>query len=512
MSAKTEMQNLVDKDPVLKAFLSPTQPKNDSSFNNSNEWVALETNLNTLENMEWTTARQLTENYPSAIAFLIVKKYNAAQSKEIFNALKGTSSTSNASQPPIHIDVNGDLTIQNMLVGGKNGTTIKSRYTPDRISGGSAPVIHSDYIKNNMFSWSESYYMSTNCKYILIKRSGNSESTAKYVLVFNPIHSYNFKRYYQYAIINNDVASSGIFNSNTEMRKSVIKYCNALVVPGRFDIKYHSGISGQKPDVYLDPLCGALVDDETTRLNKFYTTNITSWYYRNKFYNSNDIGKKFTDYIREISVTRELNRPFTCQENIAGVSQSPVTLYKLLRLLGQTSKQSETFLYDLAIYTNNPDKIPRSLNDFDKDSIPECSSKTAINICEINIYASGAVYNNNFSSCKSEIDTKNELNALANNSPITSGGGSGGSGGSGSEPGPRFVEDKTNKGKEDKNKSEESYKYIIIGVIILVVIIILGFILFGTFSTKVPTALPAIVPTTVPTVSSITTAFGKLFN
>jgi hypothetical protein len=151
MSAKTEMTNLEIKDPVLKAFLSSTQPRNDSSFNNFNEWVTLETNLNTLENMEWTTPRQLTENNPGAISFLIVKKYNAAQSKDIFNALKGTSSTSNASQPPIHIDGNGDLTIQDMLVGGQNGTTIKSRNTPNRKPGVSPPIIHSDYIKNNMF-------------------------------------------------------------------------------------------------------------------------------------------------------------------------------------------------------------------------------------------------------------------------------------------------------------------------------------------------------------------------
>jgi hypothetical protein len=486
MNQKTvEMANLERKDPVLRAFVSLAQPKtDDANVNRANMWVTLKTNTFSLKNMDWTTPRELKNNKPDNLSFLLIKKFDASSSILIYNALNSTQSPD--SLPRITIDNNGDVTVGGREVG-KNGITKYSRTdgrsrTPVSISSDIDP----DYIKNNMISWSTTYYMSTNSKYIIVN---TNDKVPDYVMVLNPLHTYNFKKYYRNAIINKNVKRSGVFE-NSQLHEAVVKYCNALVVPGRFNIRYHSGVSGQKPDVYLDPVCGALVDNNTARLNRFYVTNVTSWYYRNKFYVDNAIGKKFIDHIEQISESRELNRSFTCQDYWSATS-GPVTLYTLLSGLNQMSVNSETFLYDLAIFTNTPDATKTSVNDFDVSRIPQCSPKTDIKVCEINIYASGDVMNNNISSCTPNAltDVKKQLDAIGGNAIISTGG----------------VEESESKGEKDK---ENSYKYIIIGLVILVVIIILGFILFGTSSSVVPAAVPA----SVPVVSNITAAFGKLFN
>jgi YHS domain-containing protein len=494
---KTDMQNLVDKDPVLKAFVSTDQPETPAAhYNRSNTWITLWTNKFNLENMEWNRTRELKETKDFKVSFLVVKKFDISSSSLIFNALK--PSPEPTTSPPIIINKDGDVSIGGTAIG-ENGTTKYSRNTAGR--NRPAPFsgqIDKTYIENNMVSWSTALYMSTDSKYILI----NTDDKAKvpsYVMVLNPLHSYNFKLYYRLAILNGNVKESGVFYENTPLRDAVVKYCNALVIPGKYNIRYHSGVSGQKPLVYVDPVCGVLVDDKTARFNKFYSTNITSWYYRNRFFNNNELGKKFTEYIEKITEERDQNRSFTCQENISSTS-GPVTLYKLLKRFDQISKNSETFLFDLAIYANTTTDNIEKMADFDVSRVPTCVPRRAINVCEVNIYAAGDVINNQINNCAQDdtSDFKKQLDAIGGNARIPADNGRSGGG-------PKIV------GKDKEN----SYKYIIIGIVILVVIIILGFILFGTSSAAVPAAVPAAVQSAVPAavqaVSNVTAAFGNLF-
>ena len=394
MTDAEETEALLNSDPILYTFINGINPVVE---NTKTSWKIFKTSL--LENLRSgipTTKASVDFSRPHDIALYTIQEFTLAQSRKIKSQL-----TSKQTFPSIEIDNYGRVTVGSDRFPSPVGTVLdelkkynKINLTPDRAT----TIIPADYIKNNMYSWSENFFISTNLKYILVY----DDSTSKYYTCINPLHSRGFKKYYKLNILNNNDPAfdyGAAFKEDTPAMKAITRYCNAFIVDGQYDIK-QTGTIEHKPRVYLDPFCGLLIDKKTQQLNRHYNTNIVSYYYKNAFFKDQSIGKKLTDLIFK-TYNEEINQ-FTCTDSR---SDSPFTLASQLKLWD--NGYSDSFLYEYSSVASHGRKNTQYPSNKDLfNTIPDCPAPDRYT-CAITIIAKTVESTTNTTNCgKANSDQK----------------------------------------------------------------------------------------------------------
>ena len=387
MTDAEETEALLNSDPILYTFINRRNPVVTST---KTPWKLFKTSWT--ENLKSIPTTKVREDFSRQdnIALYTIQEFNSVQSKKIKSQL-----TSKQTFPSIEIDNYGRV-----KVGGEQFPspvdTVLDKLKKDKkitLTEDKAPTtIPDSYIRNNMYSWSENFFISTNLKYILVY----DDSESKYYTCINPLHSRGFKNYYKLNILKNQDSAfdyGAAFKEDTPAMRAITGYCNAFIVDGQYDIK-QTGAIEQKPRVYLDPFCGLLIDKKTQQLNRHYNTNIVSYYYKNAFFKDQSIGKKLTDLIFE-TYDKEGIQQFTCPDTRNG---SPYTLASGLKLLDD--KYNDSFLWEYASVAAHGRHIggqnSGNINLF--NTVPDCPTPNVYN-CAITLIAKTIETTTNTTNC-----------------------------------------------------------------------------------------------------------------
>jgi len=376
----TITDELLKSDPILYAFINRINPDVSNAIS---PWKTFKTS--TIENLATVNipTKASTKNFEKSdnISLYCIQEFTVDQSKQIKEQLK-----SNENVPNIEFDDYGKIKVAGTEFSSPIDTALEKMVRGNKISKNSKSIsrnVSQEFVKNNKYSWSEDYFISKDLKYILIY----DINKLKYYTFINPLHSRGFKKYYKYNIsrLSNSTFDYGAaFSSNSLEMKAITGYCNAFIVEGKTTVS-QVGARQKKPQVYLDPFCGILIDRNTAALNRHFNTNIVSYWYKNGFFRSQDIANNFTRLIFEMYEKEVL--PFTCTDQTRG---SSFTYGKEANLWDPSS---DSFLYEYAAVANNNVTRPTSWDDSSIFVIAGCPKRNSIT-CATTLFAYGNIASN----------------------------------------------------------------------------------------------------------------------
>ena len=379
MTDAEKTEALLKSDPILYAFINGINPDVSNAIS---PWKTFKTsNRENLEIKDIPT-KASTKNFenPDAISLYCIQEFTVEQSKKINEQLKSKENV-----PSIEFNDYGKIKVANTEFLSPVDTALDKLGSNNKISkksNSTSGLVSKNFVINNKYSWSENYFISKDLKYLLIY----DNKKLQYYTFINPLHSRGFKNYYKYNISRLFDASfdyGAAFRSNSKEMEAITGYCNAFIVEGKTEVS-QPGARPKKPLIYLDPFCGILIDKNTAALNRHFNTNIVSYWYKNGFFRSQDIAKKFTELIFEMYEGDVF--PFTCQDQHTG------SWY----VLGQEAKlfdiASDSFLYEYAAVANNNTNGPTSWTPsiFNGVGCPQRNSIT----CATTLFAYGSITDN----------------------------------------------------------------------------------------------------------------------
>jgi len=288
---------------------------------------------------------------------------------------------------------------------------------------------------------SQQFFMSHNGKYIVYtpKKVGNTPSRATpatgsmsmqsytaagrpiYYLLYNPIHSHDFSRFYRLLLeansppttVNRTIYSDdyGGYSKNTALvvtgktsleqmniqpfRILMARYCNA------FKIKSNFMSNGRKSEIYLDPVCSLALDEETAQLcsilGKNYTQECLTYDYWAKTTASTssqidlDNGSNGISILLDSPLVTALSHTWACDTH---TSSEEKTVVKWLKRSGILGNSSYSFINSMAnavaqdfgkSWVENTNRVPINyvLGDDNKIQLAACApiSVGDITIC-----------------------------------------------------------------------------------------------------------------------------------
>jgi len=487
-----------ESDPVLDCFLTGSTPK---GVNYSMYWIPVNTNNYSLANMKLgNTGAPDSVKIDSTVRYLVIKVYDLAETDKISKALQtGDISISDYGtikygSTVIHTGLYDALpeAIKQKEIGGS--TNLNSGTSID------------EYRAKNIYNFDKNMALSKNHKYILYRPKNQQGDADRYYLLINPLYTKSFQKYYRQLYIDKNTDNTALPPAGSDMRKAIIKHCNAFTIKGKATSrdsafisagKAAGGVNDSNPEIYLDPFCAVMVDNNTARLNFTYKTSVTSSWYKDGFFQNDVIRNQLIGSIVNIAEsTFEL--PFSCDN----ANQQSITLLKYYQ--SQMSTDS-SFVRDYINATKaksntTTDNPYKTQNDFDSKIEPGCPP-VALTECSITQFAYSDIVNSpNFISCG------------ADGKPVvpTDGGGDGGGGDGGDGGGDGGGDNKPKVPPEEKTPSGynpykpykpstekppdsiETFKkyifdmyeenplmiYIILGAVLIFIILVLYFILF----------------------------------
>ena len=468
------IENLLKSDPILNAFITGKIPTTSGS---TLSWIVVPTSdtENLADgNIDLVRAKSDFDKRTS-IALYVLKEFNQTESIAIKRELELPGNLF----PRIKIDYYGgtthgqtDTSSPSDLAEKFKGLKLKGKINftiPQTLN-----TVESNYIDRNMYSWSSKFFISTSLKYILYYNTNNN----KYYLCVNPLHSRGFKEYYKLKI--DDINSidqlmdyGAAFRKNTPEMIAITKYCNAFTLTGKKRVADAEALyNANGPEIYLDPFCGVLIDKNTAALNRYYNTNITSYYYKNRFFKTQKVAKEMVKLITDLYNGSGGSIPFACPVN-------DISLYSLGNSLGVLSDSTDSFLNEygnLSInkFTNKSDKFTK--NDCGRPNVTNC---TVLYIADV---VSGSNTTQECGSKSPAVDDfiKKREEALANAGPTDN-----------PPPLTENVVKLPNKlGDSDKNDFLDFFKnldktYLVIGIVVIAVILLL-LVLFNTSTSASP--------------------------
>ena len=376
----TNTDKLLKSDPILYAFINGINPDVSSAIS---PWKTFKTS--TRENLATVDipTKASTKNFekPDNISLYCIQEFNVEQSKKINEQLK-----SNQLIPSIEFDDYGKIKVANTEFPSPVDTALNKLVSNNKISKNSTSssrTVSQKFVENNKYSWSEDYFISKDLKYILIY----DIKKLQYYTFINPLHSRGFKNYYKYNIsrlTDTDFDYGAAFRSDFPEMKAITGYCNAFIVEGKYPVS-QTGARQKKPQIYLDPFCGILIDKNTAALNRHFNSNIVSYWYKNGFFRSQDIAKTFTGLIFEMYEKDVF--PFTCPDQTRG------STYTLGRDANVWDTSSDSFLYEYAAVANNNANKSTSWGDTSLFVIGPCPQRNSIT-CATTLFAYGNIEDN----------------------------------------------------------------------------------------------------------------------
>ena len=303
-----QINALLKKDLPLSALITSSNT-NDSKYLPGNQggnlvqkWVSIKSTTSTMEQ----TKNDVT------VVFLAVKTYNTEQTAQIKKAL--TESLNNdEKQCPIKISSNGTILFVN------TNSIIINESIPSSGKEKNWDVIDDYYYNHNILSWDSKKVISSSLRYILWL----NEDEKSYLLLYNPIHRTSFRNYYIQSLRGGGIDIDGLPVPDSQIYNAITGYCNAFIVKGKA-VTSGPTMTAQKPEIYLDPFCGIIMDRISYILNTALDNSITSDWYKNHYWQDNKVKDALIDFYTNRFKLDGNFKSFQC----SGIRGDKYSLYK----------------------------------------------------------------------------------------------------------------------------------------------------------------------------------------
>ena len=274
-----QINALLKKDLPLSALITSSNT-NDSKYLPGNQggnlvqkWVSIKSTTSTMEQ----TTNDVT------VVFLAVKTYNTEQTAQIKKALS-ESLNNDEKQCPIKISSNGTILF-------KNNEKIINESIPSSGKEKNWDDIDDNYYSINILSWDSEKVISSSLRYILWL----NEDKKSYSLLYNPIHRTSFRNYYIQSLRGGGIDIDGLPVPDSQIYNAITGYCNAFIVKGKA-VTSGPTTTAQKPEIYLDPFCGIIMDRISYILNTTLNNSITSDWYKKHYWQDNKVKDALIDF------------------------------------------------------------------------------------------------------------------------------------------------------------------------------------------------------------------------
>jgi len=416
---KDEIETLINSDATLKNMVLPINPvvRNDADNISPFQWLKIQT----------TESDYSDRNYPAKqINFLIVKIYTPEQSAVIETAITSEDSS-------LVFSKKGDLKAGRNVIVNESASTVDSNRRYVTLNDSHQTIDFRDlvvpHLEVDLYGYSKNVVFNPDLTYILYRLPSNGT----YVLLYNPLHRKNFKKFYK--LLHEygtqiDTYGYGLTESirigtqDFSYRSFIRRYCNSFVVDSR---KKNKGLGAKNSvgKIYADPFCAIMIDYKQAMLNSYFVSNIVESYYYSSYWSKPATRDEIVSMVAEL--TRTNSTSWACNK-----STTPINSYSFIREM----TNNDSFIEYLAKININGHENPNvKLSNLDQAN-PVCSKPTVIQ-CVIAAISAGDIRDTTLqcpedAAMKRIIDESKRRIGSGGSGSGGSGSGGSGSGGSGS--------------------------------------------------------------------------------
>ena len=459
----TEINNLVNSDATLKNLVTVTTPTPLTQSNKNMNWFQIQT-----DESDYSSQTKSVKN----LHFLVVKVYNSQQSSAINAAIKNGSAIYFSKKGNLKID---GSTIMNNASAAVEGSTIKQ--LNDSHGANDFLDILPSHFQNDLYGYSERIVFNPDLTYIL------HQTNSGYVLLYNPVHRSNFKKFYKllyeyghiddYGYGGTDTIKIGNYDFN--FGGFIRSYCNSFVVESRKKGKA-MGAKSSKVSMYADPFCAIMINSKQSMLNAYFASNVTEQAYWKNYWPKTEMRDDLVKMVEQLTLRNPTS--WACHK-----SDDPSSSYNFINKIPDT----ESFIKYLAkINIQGYESPDARISDLDTAN-PACTKPTVIQ-CTIAAVSAGDIQDTKLSCPEGVPNTMTGIiDQYADKYKTPS-----------KTPGktpPDKTPPKSNKDVYDDEYDDDDeggwkpmYTYILIGLALLLVAVLMYVLLFKTSSVSAPSA------------------------
>ena len=461
----TEIRNLVNSDATLKNLVTVTNPTPITQSNKNLSWFQIQT-----DESDYSSLTKSVKN----LHFLIVKVYTPAQSSAINAAIKSGAAIYFSKKGNIKI---GGSTIINNASAAVEGNTMT--HSNDSHGANDFLDIVPSHFQNDLYGYSERTVFNPDLTYIL------QQTNSGYVLLYNPVHRSNFKKFYKllyeyghiddYGYGGTDTIKIGNYDFNLE--GFIRSYCNSFVVESRKRGKA-MGAKNSKVSMYADPFCAIMINSKQSMLNAYFASNVTEQAYWKDYWPKTEMRDDLVKMVEQLTLRNPTS--WACHK-----TDNPSSSYNFINKIPDT----ESFIKYLAkININGYESSSARISDLDTAN-PACTKPTVIQ-CTIAAVSAGDIQDANLSCPEGVPNTMTGIIGPIADKYKTPGNKTPGTTPPGKTPpkSNKDVYDDDDYDDDDEGGWKPMYTYILIGLALLLVAVLMYVLLFKTSSVSAPSA------------------------